>query len=140
LRFLAPVAALSDAQLRAFANVDFVNHVALAAELIDDPERPFVGVGRWVRGSSDPHVAELAVAVVDEYQRRGLGLALVKRLAHLAEQRNVQWFAATVLAENLPVRQALQRVGARQVGFDMGAYAFRISVTACNPLAANPAA
>ena len=71
------------------------------------------------------------MTVLDEYQRRGLGLALLARLAQMAEARDIQWFAATVLAENLAVRRALSRFGAKQVGYDMGAYAFRVPVSAC---------
>lgn len=132
LRFFAPISSLSDDQLRVLANVDFIDRVALAAELTDQPERPFAGIGRWVRSISDPHMAELAVTVVDEYQHRGLGLALLGRLAQIAAQHDVQWFVATVLAENLAVRHALNRFGATQVGYDMGAYAFRLSVSACS--------
>jgi len=132
LRFLAPISRLSDTQLRKIANVDFVDSVTLAAELCDVPEQPLAGIGQWVRGSSDPQVAELALTVVDEYQRRGVGLALLHRLAQLAEERGVHWFEAIVLAGNVAVRSGLNRLGAQQVGYDMGAYEFRISTRACS--------
>jgi len=127
-RFLTPVTSLSDVQLRAFAQVDFVDHVAWAAELIGEPGRPFAGVGRWIRSRRDPAVAEFALTVVDAYQRRGLGTALLKLLADSAAPRGVRWLEGIVLGENQPMCSLLGAHGAVQVGYDMGAYVFRLCV------------
>jgi len=127
-RFLAPVNALSETEVRQFTEVDFVDHVAWVAELVCEPGRPFAGVGRWIRSRADPAVAELALTVVDAYQRQGLGTALLKLLAEAALQRGVQWFEGTVLGENQPMRALLYAYGAVQVGYDMGAYVLRVRV------------
>jgi RimJ/RimL family protein N-acetyltransferase len=127
-RFLAPVNALSETEVRHFTQVDFVDHVAWVAELIGEPGRPFAGVGRWIRSRADPAVAELALTVVDAYQRQGLGTALLKLLAEAALLRGVQWFEGTVLGENQPMRALLHAYGAVQVGYDMGAYVLRVRV------------
>jgi RimJ/RimL family protein N-acetyltransferase len=115
-RFLAPVQALSDEQLRAFTHVDDVNHVAWVAELSDHPDRPMVGVGRWIRSA------------VERYQRRGIGRALLELLAQSAETRGVRDLHASVLAENQPMRALLRSYGARQVGLDVGVYEYRLPV------------
>jgi RimJ/RimL family protein N-acetyltransferase len=128
-RFLAPVKSLSETQLRQFTHVDFVDHVAWVAELIGEPGRPVAGVGRWIRSKADPAVAEIALTVVDAYQRQGLGTALLKLLAEAALVRGVQWFEWTVLGENRPMRALLEGYGAVQVGYDMGAYVFRVRVS-----------
>ncbi len=125
-RFLAPVRRLSDAQLRAFADVDHVDHVAWVAELLDHPDRPVVGVGRWIRFPSNPRVAEFAVTVVDLYQGRGLGRRLLHLLIESAKARGVDEFEATVLAENQPMRSLLRTYGARQIRFDVGVYTYRM--------------
>jgi protein lysine acetyltransferase len=127
-RFLAPVKSLSDEALRGLTHVDFVDHVAWVAELVGEPGRPFAAVGRWIRSNDDPAVAEIALTVVDAYQRRGLGTALLKLLAESALPRGVRWFEATVLGENQPMQALLRAFGARQVGYDMGAYTFRLPV------------
>jgi RimJ/RimL family protein N-acetyltransferase len=49
-------------------------------------------------------------------------------LAESALPAGVRWFEANVLGENQPMRALLRRFGARQVGFDMGAYVFRMPV------------
>jgi RimJ/RimL family protein N-acetyltransferase len=127
-RFLAPIKALSDEQLRKLTQVDFVDHTAWVAELTAEPGRPFAGVGRWIRSTADPTVAEIALTVVDAYQGQGLGKALLQLLGESAVPAGVRWFEANVLGENQPMRALLRSFGARQVGFDMGAYVFRLPV------------
>ena len=128
-RFLAPVKSLSETELRQFTQVDFVDHVAWVAELVGEPGRPFAGVGRWIRSKADPAVAELALTVVDAYQRQGSrdGAAQAARRSQRC-MRGVQWFEGTVLGENQPMRSLLHAYGAVQVGYDMGAYVFRVPV------------
>jgi RimJ/RimL family protein N-acetyltransferase len=127
-RFLSPVTSLSHAQLRAFTHVDDVDHVAWVAELSDHPERPVVGVGRWIRLDSDRRVAEIALTVVDAFQGRGLGRMLLQVLARSAVTRGVAHLHASVLGENQPMRALLRGFGARQIGMDVGVYEYRLPV------------
>jgi hypothetical protein len=56
-----------------FLNVDFVDHVALVA-VMDESNRPVIAGGaRYV--VVEPGKAELAFAVIDQYQGQGLGAA-----------------------------------------------------------------
>jgi RimJ/RimL family protein N-acetyltransferase len=48
----------------------------------------------------DPHAAEVAFAVADELQRRGVGTRLLERLAERAAAAGIERFVAEVLAEN----------------------------------------
>jgi hypothetical protein len=59
-----------------------------------------VGVTRFVRSQVDPAVAELAIAVVDDWQGRGLGTALLHQLAARASEEGVKRFSASVLEGN----------------------------------------
>jgi RimJ/RimL family protein N-acetyltransferase len=128
-RFLSPIKSLSDQELRRLTHVDFVDHVAWVAELRCEPERPLAGVGRWVRSKTDPTLAEIALTIVDAYQRQGLGRALLVRLARSAVLLGVERFEARVLGENQPMRALLRTFGARQIDYDMGAYVLQLSVS-----------
>src|SRR4051794_23445633 len=95
-RFLSPMRRLSAAQLDYLSDVDHRDHEALVA--LDHNAARLVGVARYVR--TDTTVAEPAVAVVDDWQRRGVGTALLERLVDRAIEEGVTTFAGHVLAEN----------------------------------------
>jgi hypothetical protein len=59
----------------------------------------------------DPIVAEAAVAVIDEFQNRGLGRLLLVRLVAAARERGVERFRATTLAENPAARALIADLG-----------------------------
>lgn len=108
-RFLVSKTALSARELRYLTEVDFVDHVALVAVRPEEPD-VLVGVGRWVRSTADPEVAEIAFVVADDLQHRGLGTALAEALADSARERGVRRFVATMLPDNLAAHRLFARV------------------------------
>jgi acetate---CoA ligase (ADP-forming) len=58
-----------------------------------------VAVANWVR-LRDPRLAEIAFAVGDDYQRRGIGTRLLEQLAARAAEAGIDEFVAEVLHEN----------------------------------------
>ena len=83
-------------------DVDGWNHLAIGAE--DGSVPPNVargyGIARFIRLQESPDVAEAAVVVVDDFQRRGLGKLLLSRLAAAAGERGIARFRAEVLRTN----------------------------------------
>src|SRR5689334_1911637 len=65
-RFLVAMPRLSDRLVRYLTEIDHHDHEALGALGADDGEP--IGVARYVRSESDPQAAEVAVAVVDDWQ------------------------------------------------------------------------
>jgi RimJ/RimL family protein N-acetyltransferase len=113
MRFFSPVPRLSDTMLRRLTNTDGWNHLALLAETIpvyDEPPEP-LGVARFYRLQDRPDTAEVAVTVIDEAQRRGLGALLLRALARLARNRGIDRFVASVLDENLPMKALIHQAG-----------------------------
>ena len=108
-RFLVPKRKLTAAELRYLTEVDFRDHVAFVAVRPEEPDA-LVGVGRWIRLSHDPEVAEIAFVVADDLQRQGLGTAIAKALADAARERGVRRFVATMLPHNLAAHQLFARV------------------------------
>ena len=70
-RFLGPKPRLSERELDYLTDVDHVTHEALVA--IDETTGQIVGVGRYATGHGGGTVADLALAVADAWQRRGIG-------------------------------------------------------------------
>ncbi|HEU5477802.1 MAG TPA: GNAT family N-acetyltransferase [Gaiellaceae bacterium] len=67
--------------------------------LIGSLDGRIVAVANWVR-LRDPHAAEVAFAVGDQFQRRGIGTRLLERLAARAAQSGIEEFVAEVMHEN----------------------------------------
>ncbi|MBK8215603.1 MAG: GNAT family N-acetyltransferase [Myxococcales bacterium] len=115
LRFFSVVTEPSEAILRYLTEVDQVDHVAIAAlvETLDLKAERGVGLARFVRVAGEPHVAEAAVTVIDEFQKRGLGTVLLIELTRAAIARDVRVFRGEVLATNERMLQILHAVGAK---------------------------
>ena len=85
-RFGSGISGLSAAELRYLTDVNQVSHVAWGATIDDEP----AGVGRYiVDGAAE---AEIAITVVDRFQRRGLGRALFDALAASAKAAGIESF------------------------------------------------
>jgi RimJ/RimL family protein N-acetyltransferase len=92
-----------------FMKIDFVNHVALVAEIDEGGKSAIVGGGRYVVIESAQ--AEIAFIVVDAYQRQGIGAILVRHIVGLARAAGLKQLSADVLPENTAMRKVLGRVG-----------------------------
>jgi GNAT superfamily N-acetyltransferase len=115
LRFLTGKSCLTPAELRYFTEIDHHNHEAFGA--VNPVDGRGLGVARYIRHLDDPQGAEVAVTVIDEWQRRGLGTELLTRLADRARQKGIHHFTGLVAAENVAVAGLLRdtRVGVRVV-------------------------
>ncbi|HEY2769864.1 MAG TPA: GNAT family N-acetyltransferase [Solirubrobacteraceae bacterium] len=108
-RFLAPHGTLSAEELRYFTEVDHHDHEALVA--IDPESGEGVGVARYVRLREDPALAEMAVAVLDDWQGQGVGSRLVLELAKRARSEGIRGFTALLLAENNEMLGLMRELG-----------------------------
>ena len=116
-RFLTPKRELSSEELRYLTEPDGDQHFALGATLVgaDGEEGEGIGVARFERLKGHPEIAEPAITVTDDYQGRGLGLALGERLVRAASEHGVKTFRFVVTEENEWVRERVRRscAGAR---------------------------
>jgi len=97
-RFFTPMRTLDSGWLDYLTRVDHHDHEALVAETATAGEP--VGVARYIRLQGRPATAEVAVTVIDEWQGRGAGSALLALLSSRARNEGIDWFHATCLAEN----------------------------------------
>jgi RimJ/RimL family protein N-acetyltransferase len=63
-----------------------------------------------VRLQDDPDTAEVAVVVTDEWQRKGVGAALARRLADAARHEGVRRFTAVMQSDNLPAHRLMEHL------------------------------
>ena len=119
-RFFSPIKRLSDAVAHRLAVVDYNDRFALVATTHRPTARErIVGVARYDRAAGTD-IAEVAVAVIDEFQRRGLGGILLGILARVAAEHGIKSFSLIVLPENQQMLGLLRKMGwihqARLVG------------------------
>lgn len=94
LRFHVPMPRLPASFRDQLARLDGSNHAAVAAWAGGEA----VGVGRLVRSSAV--VCEMAIAVTDAWQGRGVGRSILGELIDLARRYGYQYLVADVLTEN----------------------------------------
>ena len=96
----------TDIAARADAEAGGVDRVALIAR----HDGAVVAVAGF-DGLREPRVAEVAFAVADDYQRRGIGTRMLEQLAEIAADRGIHRFDAEVMADNRPMLGVFEGAG-----------------------------
>lgn len=111
LRYFSPLKQLPDQLARQLAQVDrHDRHALVAITHRPDGREHILGTARYDRIPGTDR-AELAVDVVDEYQRQGIGSGLLRLLARVAREHGIKGFEAIVLAENTSMLGLLRKLG-----------------------------
>ena len=111
-RFFGFMKELSDKQLEDLLNTDKKDHVAWTAFDIKNDDMIGVGVGRFKRSTTNPHEAELALTVIDEYQNKGTGSILLAIMYFLASKLEIDIFTGFILSDNSKLIQRFRDLGA----------------------------
>jgi GNAT superfamily N-acetyltransferase len=110
-RFHGAKRSLSESELTQLTQVDFETHVALVATFGTAPERPIIGVARYIVIENHPDRAEVGFAVLDQFQGRGIGSLLLRHLAIIARLKGIAEFQADVLAHNSQMIEVFEHSG-----------------------------
>ena len=89
---------------------DWADRGALIGVMDDAADERVVAVGNYVR-LRDPHTAEAAFAVADDFQRKGIGTRLLEQLAPRAAAHGIDAFIAEVLPENQVMLSVFENIG-----------------------------
>jgi nucleotide-binding universal stress UspA family protein/ribosomal protein S18 acetylase RimI-like enzyme len=119
-RYFSHMQALSPELLAYLTEVDHVDHEAIIA--IEPGTGAVLGVARFIRTGDDAEAAEVAFAVIDDWQGRGLGRALLTALTKRARQEGVRRFVAHVLYDNdraIQMLRGVSEIERRTVGREM---------------------
>jgi acetyltransferase len=92
--------------------VDYDREMALVAEFHDPStgEDRILGVIRLTK-IPGAEIAEVAVLILDDFQRRGLGGELVSRSLEIARAEKLKKVIANILPENMEMRALCKRLG-----------------------------
>jgi RimJ/RimL family protein N-acetyltransferase len=108
-RFLGPKNALSARELTYLTDIDhFVHEAMVAAEPLTGR---LIGVARYAINPGDELSADTAVVVTDEWQNRGVGTVLLRRVNERARDNGFLRLTAETLSDNQPARGLLGKLG-----------------------------
>ncbi len=103
-RFFSPVSR-PDILQRSVHQLDHVDREAVGAVVGGE----LVGMAQYVRRPGDTR-AQMAIVVVDEWQRQGLGTRMVAVLAHRAAEQGIDSFAVDIQGDNYGALKLFHRV------------------------------
>ena len=105
-RFNGPKPRLAVSELQQLALIDGTRHALVAYVEVEGDLRP-VAIARLVREGAS---AEIAFAVADEYQERGIGSALTAELIADARAAGIREVTALVASDNPAAIAVLRRI------------------------------
>ena len=110
LRYHGILKTMPHNKLQVFCNVDYDTEMALVAVVGQPGQEEIIGVGRYMTDAAKSS-AELAFAVQDAWQRKGIGTHLFKRLIAVAQEHGIRKLHADVLVENSGMLKIFHRSG-----------------------------
>jgi acetyl coenzyme A synthetase (ADP forming)-like protein len=106
-RFFGVKTELTEAELTYFTKVDYHDRMAFVALREDE----MIAIGHYERLPGQPYIAEVAFAVSDVHQGRGLGTELLQLLTVYARRHEITAFQALVLGENVQMMRVFRNSG-----------------------------
>lgn len=110
LRFFSYRKELGAEELRLVTECDGASEAVLVATHASGDQEIIVGMGSYVRIGATA-AAEIAFAVEEDFQRRGIASRLLRQLADIARANGIVRFEADVLAENAPMLAVFRNSG-----------------------------
>jgi acyl-CoA hydrolase/GNAT superfamily N-acetyltransferase len=96
-------------EIRELVDLDFEDNMALVATPAGAAQ-PILAIARYDVEPKN-RLADVAFVVADDWQGKGLGTFLMKRLTEIAQSRDIAGFTADVLAGNLDMLDIFHRSG-----------------------------
>ena len=124
-RFISSRKDMPHERLQEFAVIDYTQEMVIVATVGEQEKEEVVGVGQYGIGQ-DIHSAEVAFAVRDVFQKRGIGTELLNYLVYLGKRNGLLAFTAEVLFENKPMLTIFERAGFKIISSSSGMYELRM--------------
>jgi RimJ/RimL family protein N-acetyltransferase len=109
-RFLTPTVETSHERLQEFVVIDYTKEMIILAVLEENGREIVAGLGEYSL-EEDRLRANVAFAVRDEYQNRGIGTELLRYLIQIARKQGLIGLTAEVLKENEPMLRVFEKMG-----------------------------
>lgn len=109
-RFISTRKDMPHERLQEMVVIDYTKELVILAVIEQNEKEVVVGVGQY--GIQEfQHWAEVAFAVRDDYQYKGIGQVLLSYLTQIAKRNGLLGFTAEVLVENKPMLHLFEKMG-----------------------------
>lgn len=119
MRFVSMLRELTPRMLARYTSIDYDRELALVATITTPnpehrgfPKESIIGFAHYLR-NADGRGAEYALAISDDWQRRGLGAKLMRGLIEAAKTQGLTYIDGFVLANNRPMLGLMTSLGFR---------------------------
>jgi GNAT superfamily N-acetyltransferase len=109
-RFLASKREFSDKELHYLSHLDGNDHYAIGIEE-RDPDGRGVAIIRLVRSEEIKTEAEVAITIIDQYQKMGLGSLLMDLIILAAIERGIETLSFSFLSHNIGIEKLIRSYG-----------------------------
>jgi GNAT superfamily N-acetyltransferase len=109
-RFLGATPGIADSTARFFCGPDHEHREGIVAEAVDEAGRRTI-IGHVCLEPVGPDAAEMAIAVADAWQHRGLGRALLGRAIEWARGHGIAQLTASMRCSNIAVIGLIRSMG-----------------------------
>lgn len=130
LRFFSAAPVLPDAVVRRLAAVDGHDHIGWGAICSACPGHPAIGAVHAVRYCHDEPAGEFSIAVLDEFQGKGLARMLAAALLLQCLAEDLLRLDVHMLSENEAARRLVKSLGAQWKSESAGVAEYALDVAA----------
>jgi len=130
LRFFSPAPTLPDAVVQRLVDVDGHDHIGWGAICTDCDDWPAIGAVHAVRYADGGAVGEYSIAVLDQFQGKGLARMMTAALLIQCLAEDMLTLDVHMLSENDAARRLVKSLGAVWAGESAGVADYRLDVAA----------
>ena len=109
-RFVSPRKEISHEYLQEQVVIDYTEQMIILATVGEADHEEIIGVSQYVI-DRETHMADVAFAVRDDYQNKGIGAELTAYLTYIAKRQGLLGFTADVLGDNRPMLNLFHKAG-----------------------------
>jgi GNAT superfamily N-acetyltransferase len=109
---MGPKIRMPHKELQPLVNLDYDTKMAIVGVVREKERLKIIAVGRYVLDKKK-NDAEVAFAVHDDWQNKGIGTFLLGYLIRIARERGIRTLSAEVLAENRPMLDVFYQAGVK---------------------------
>lgn len=127
-RFMSPRLEMPHERLQEYVVIDYTREMVILACVESGTRQEVVGLAEYYL-EEDGLTANVAFAVRDRYQNRGIGTELLAYLTQIARRQGLHGFTAEILRENEPMLRVFEKMKfATETKTEGDAYRLRISL------------